>query len=90
MFTRKDAALFRGKHIGFIVLFFAVFIAVTGSFKAMMIGQISDSFIGHMQIHCKGDSRFYYETFYFRGYSTVSYPLDRKKKTKELDLYVRL
>ena len=36
------------------VVFVAVFIAVTGSFKAMMIGQITDSFVGHMQIHRKG------------------------------------
>jgi len=36
------------------VLFVAGFIAVTGSFKSMMIGQITDSFVGHMQIHRKG------------------------------------
>jgi len=31
-----------------------VFISVSGSFKNMMIGQITDSFIGHIQIHKKG------------------------------------
>jgi len=36
------------------VVFVLVFVAVTGSFKTMMIGQITDSFIGHMQIHRKG------------------------------------
>lgn len=36
------------------VVFVLVFVAVTGSFKAMMIGQITDSFVGHMQIHRKG------------------------------------
>ncbi|RJR31949.1 MAG: ABC transporter permease [Desulfobacteraceae bacterium] len=36
------------------VLFVAGFMAVTGSFKNMMIGQITDSFVGHMQIHRKG------------------------------------
>lgn len=36
------------------VLFVAGFMAVTGSFKSMMIGQITDSFVGHMQIHRKG------------------------------------
>jgi putative ABC transport system permease protein len=36
------------------VLFVAGFIAVTGSFKSIMIGQITDSFVGHMQIHRKG------------------------------------
>src|SRR4030065_953718 len=36
------------------VLFVAGFIAVMGSFKNMMIGQITDSFVGHIQIHRKG------------------------------------
>jgi putative ABC transport system permease protein len=36
------------------VLFVTGFMAVTGSFKTLMIGQITDSFIGHMQIHRKG------------------------------------
>lgn len=36
------------------VVFVSVFIAVTGSFKTMMIGQITDSFLGHIQIHRKG------------------------------------
>jgi len=36
------------------VLFVTGFVAVTGSFKGMMIGQITDSFVGHMQIHRKG------------------------------------
>ena len=36
------------------VLFVTGFMAVTGSFKALMIGQITDSFVGHLQIHCKG------------------------------------
>lgn len=36
------------------VLFVSSFTAVTGSFKNLMIGQITDSFVGHMQIHRKG------------------------------------
>ena len=36
------------------VVFVLVFIAVTGSFKNMMIGQITDSFVGHIQVHKKG------------------------------------
>jgi putative ABC transport system permease protein len=36
------------------VLFVAGFMAVTGSFKTMMIGQITDSYVGQMQIHRKG------------------------------------
>ena len=31
-----------------------LFISVTGSFKNMMVGQITDSMIGHLQIHRKG------------------------------------
>src|SRR4030043_2020181 len=31
-----------------------VFISVSGSFKNMMIGQITDSFVGHIQVHRKG------------------------------------
>jgi putative ABC transport system permease protein len=36
------------------VLFVLIFIAVSGSFRNMMVGQITDSFLGHMQIHKKG------------------------------------
>ncbi|MEN8264997.1 MAG: ABC transporter permease [Nitrospirota bacterium] len=36
------------------VLFVLVFIAISGSFRNMMVGQITDSFLGHMQIHKKG------------------------------------
>ncbi|MDP1900778.1 MAG: ABC transporter permease [Rubrivivax sp.] len=31
-----------------------LFIAVTGSFKTMMVGQITDSVLGHVQVHRKG------------------------------------
>jgi len=31
-----------------------VFIAVAGSFKAMMVGQITDSMLGHVQVHRRG------------------------------------
>ena len=33
------------------MVFVLVFVAVTGSFKNMMVGQITDSFVGHLQIH---------------------------------------
>jgi putative ABC transport system permease protein len=36
------------------VVFVLVFVAVSGSFKNMMVGQITDSFVGHIQIHKKG------------------------------------
>ena len=36
------------------VVFVLVFVAVTGSFKAMMIAQNTDAMLGHLQIHRKG------------------------------------
>jgi len=36
------------------VVFVLVFVAISGSFKTMMIGQVTDSFLGHIQIHKKG------------------------------------
>jgi putative ABC transport system permease protein len=36
------------------VVFVLVFLSITGSFKAMMTGQITDSMMGHLQLHRKG------------------------------------
>jgi putative ABC transport system permease protein len=36
------------------VIFVLIFISVSGSFKAMMISQITDSMLGHIQIHKQG------------------------------------
>jgi len=36
------------------VVFVLVFISVSGSFRAMMVGQITDSMLGHIQVHRKG------------------------------------
>ncbi len=36
------------------VVFVLLFISVSGSFKNMMIGQITDSMLGHLQVHRKG------------------------------------
>lgn len=36
------------------VVFVLVFVSITGSFKAMIIGQVTDSMMGHLQIHRKG------------------------------------
>jgi putative ABC transport system permease protein len=36
------------------VIFVLVFVGVSGSFKNMMIGQMTDSMLGHLQIHRKG------------------------------------
>ena len=50
-----------------------LFISVSGSFKAMMTGQITDSMLGHLQIHKKG---------YLA--SIDSLPLDRNLKGSQL------
>src|SRR5512138_2746438 len=36
------------------VIFVLAYISVSGSFKNMMIGQITDSIIGQLQVHRKG------------------------------------
>ncbi len=36
------------------VVFVLLFVSVAGSFKNMMVGQITDSMLGHMQVHRKG------------------------------------
>ncbi|MBN2254952.1 MAG: ABC transporter permease [Deltaproteobacteria bacterium] len=36
------------------VVFVLVFVAVTGSIKSLLIGQITDSMLGHIQIHKRG------------------------------------
>lgn len=40
--------------ITFGVVAVLLFISLSGSFKAMMIGQITDSMLGHLQVHRKG------------------------------------
>mgnify|MGYP005838751119 FL=1 len=51
-----------------------LFIAVSGSFKAMMIGQITDSMLGHLQVHKKGYMA-----------SVDNLPLDRNLSGKQID-----
>jgi putative ABC transport system permease protein len=36
------------------VIFVLAYISISGSFKNMMIGQITDSYMGHLQVHRKG------------------------------------
>jgi len=36
------------------VIFVLLYISVSGSFKNMMVGQITDSMLGHLQVHRKG------------------------------------
>ena len=36
------------------VVFVLLFISISGSFKNMMIGQMTDSMLGHMEVHRRG------------------------------------
>jgi putative ABC transport system permease protein len=51
---QKRRTLLTASLITIGVVFVVVFVAVSGSFKNMMIGQITDSFLGHIQIHKRG------------------------------------
>ena len=50
----KRRTLLTASLVAIGVVFVLAFISVSGSFKNMMIGQITDSFLGHIQIHKKG------------------------------------
>jgi len=50
----KRRTLLTASLVAIGVVFVLVFISASGSFKNMMIGQITDSFLGHIQIHKKG------------------------------------
>ncbi len=50
----KRRTLLTASLISIGVVFVLVFVSVSGSFKNMMIGQITDSMLGHIQIHRKG------------------------------------
>jgi putative ABC transport system permease protein len=54
LFRYKRRTLLTASLITIGVVFVLVFTSVTGSFKAMMIGQITDSMLGHLQVHRKG------------------------------------
>jgi putative ABC transport system permease protein len=54
LFRYKRRTLLTASLITVGVVFVLAFIAVSGSFKNMMIGGITDSMIGHMQVHRKG------------------------------------
>ena len=50
-----------------------LFIAIAGSFKSMMVGQFTDSMVGHMQVHKRG----------YVG-AMESLPVDRNMRTRML------
>ncbi|MEI7671360.1 MAG: FtsX-like permease family protein [Deltaproteobacteria bacterium] len=54
LFRYKRRTLLTASLITVGVVFVLAFIAVAGSFKNLMIGGITDSMIGHMQVHRKG------------------------------------
>jgi putative ABC transport system permease protein len=50
----KRRTLLTASLIAIGVVFVLLFVGVTGSFKSMMIGQMTDSMLGHLQVHRKG------------------------------------
>ena len=56
------------------VVFVLVYSALAGSFKTYMVGQITDSMLGHIQIHKKGYVA-----------SVDNLPLDKNLKAKQLE-----
>ncbi|MEN8126669.1 MAG: FtsX-like permease family protein [Planctomycetota bacterium] len=54
LMRRRRRTLLTSSLITVGVIFVLVFISISGAFKSMMIGQITDSFLGHIQIHKRG------------------------------------
>ncbi|HDQ92736.1 MAG TPA: ABC transporter permease [Synergistetes bacterium] len=50
----KRRTLLTASLVAIGVVFVLLFVAVTGSFKSMMIGQVTDAMLGHLQVHRKG------------------------------------
>jgi putative ABC transport system permease protein len=51
-YTRRS--LLTVSLIGFGVVFVLVFVAMTGSFKEAIVSSITDSYLGHVQVHRRG------------------------------------
>jgi putative ABC transport system permease protein len=54
LFRYKRRTLLTMSLITIGVAFVLVFVSVTASFKSMMVGEITDSMLGHIQVHRKG------------------------------------
>ncbi|MCX5912880.1 MAG: ABC transporter permease, partial [Deltaproteobacteria bacterium] len=54
LFRYKRRTLLTVSLIAIGVIFVLGYISISGSFKNMIIGQITDSMVGHLQIHRKG------------------------------------
>ncbi|MCK4623324.1 MAG: ABC transporter permease [Desulfuromonadales bacterium] len=79
LFRYKRRTLLTSMLITLGVVAVLLFISVSGSFKALMVGQITDSMLGHIQIHKKG---------YLA--SIDSLPLNRNLTGKQLDKVVQV
>ena len=74
LFRYKRRTLLTSMLITLGVVAVLLFISISGSFKAMMVGQITDSMLGHIQVHKKG---------YLA--SIDSLPLNRNLTGKQID-----
>lgn len=74
LFRYKRRTLLTSTLITLGVVSVLLFISISGSFKALMVGQITDSMLGHIQIHKKG---------YLA--SIDSLPLNRNLTGKQID-----
>ncbi|MCD6580381.1 MAG: ABC transporter permease [Desulfuromusa sp.] len=79
LFRYKRRTLLTSVLITLGVVSVLLFISVSGSFKALMVGQITDSMLGHVQIHKKG---------YLA--SIDSLPLNRNLTGKQIDKVVQV
>ncbi|MEA3465828.1 MAG: FtsX-like permease family protein [Thermodesulfobacteriota bacterium] len=79
LFRYKRRTLLTSMLITLGVVAVLLFISISGSFKALMVGQITDSMLGHIQIHKKG---------YLA--SIDSLPLNRNLSGKQLDKIIQV
>ena len=79
LFRYKRRTLLTSTLITLGVASVLLFISISGSFKALMIGQITDSMLGHIQIHKKG---------YLA--SIDSLPLNRNLNGKQIDKVMQI
>jgi len=79
LFRYKRRTLLTSMLITLGVVSVLLFISVSGSFKALMVGQITDSMLGHVQIHKQG---------YLA--SVDSLPLNRNLTDKQIEKVVQV
>ena len=79
LFRYKRRTLLTSMLITLGVVSVLLFISVSGSFKALMVGQITDSVLGHIQVHKKGYMA-----------SVDSLPLNRNLTGKQIDKVIQV